>query len=109
MQAAQGNVHKENALGLIKQISMSREEREFADAVAKARGEEIAQFHAGYDAGYDVGYDAGYDVGYNVGKDEARREFAEKMIMKNKPEEEISDLTGFSLEYIRDLRVNMKS
>ena len=97
MQAAQGNVHKENALGLIKQISMSREERELADAVAKARGEEIAQFHAGY------------DVGYNVGKDEARREFAEKMIMKNKPEEEISELTGFSLEYIRDLRLNIKS
>jgi len=109
MQAAQDNVHMENALGLIKQISMSREERELADAVAKARGEEIAQFHAGYDVGKDVGYDLGKDDGYNIGKDEARREFAEKMIMKNKPEEEISELTGFSLEYIRDLRVNVKS
>ena len=51
MDAAQGNSQVENALGIIRQISMDDNEREIAESVAKARGEELAQFHAGIEQG----------------------------------------------------------
>ncbi|MBQ9536535.1 MAG: Rpn family recombination-promoting nuclease/putative transposase [Desulfovibrionaceae bacterium] len=96
MEAVQGNTQLENALGIIRQISMDDNEREIAESVAKARGEELAQYHAGYDDGKQEGID--------LGKEEGKQELVKIMLQKNVPIETIISFTDLSREYILSVK-----
>ncbi|MBQ9536534.1 MAG: hypothetical protein IJU79_01960 [Desulfovibrionaceae bacterium] len=78
----------ENALGIIRQISMDDNEREIAESVAKARGEELAQYHAGYDDGIE----------------QSKQEFVKIMLQNNESIETIISYTGLSREYILNVK-----
>ena len=82
--AAQGNTQLENALGIIRQISMDDNERETAESIAKTRGEELAEYHAGYDADME----------------EANKCIIKNMLQNNVPIEKIISYIGLSKEYI---------
>ena len=57
----------------------------------------------GVDIGIDKGIHIGIDKGIHIGIGKEKKEIALKMIYKNKPLEEISELTGLTVEEIKQL------
>ena len=53
---------------------------------------------------YNTGYDKGMDKGINQGKSERNIEIAKTMLQKNMNVKDIVDITGLSLEEIKELQ-----
>ena len=53
------------------------------------------------------GYNSGYDSGYDSGKSDSISNIAKNMLKKNMSIEDISDVTGLTLEEINNLRENI--
>ena len=54
--------------------------------------------------GYDLGKTEGYDLGKDAGKDEEKLKIAKKLLQTDMPLEKISDITGLSIEDIKQLK-----
>ena len=53
------------------------------------------------------GYSSGYNSGYDSGKSDSISNIAKNMLKKNMSIEDISDVTGLTLEEINNLRENI--
>ena len=58
----------------------------------------------GKDEGYDLGKTEGYDLGKDAGKEEEKLKIAKKLLQTDMPLEKISDITGLSIEDIKQLK-----
>ena len=60
-----------------------------------------------YSSGYDSGKSEGYSSGLNDGESKKSIEIVKNMLKKNMSIEDISDVTGLTLEEINNLRENI--
>ena len=72
---------------------MDKNEREMAEFVAQARGEELAQFHAGLKQGRKEGE--------KIGEDKVMRKFVKNMIKNNLDLSLMTKLSGLSEDQIQ--------
>ena len=61
----------------------------------------------GYSSGYDSGKSEGYSSGLNDGESKKSIEIVKNMLKKNMSIEDISDVTGLTIEEINNLRENI--
>ena len=76
---------------------MNENEKEIAEAVEKARGEEAAQFYAGWEEGWKVGREEGKKEGIKegekIGSHNAMMSSARTMLEMNIPIDQIAYIT----------------
>ena len=61
----------------------------------------------GYSSGYNSGYDSGKSEGYSSGLNDGVSNIAKNLLKKNMSIEDISDITGLTIEEINNLRENI--
>ena len=61
----------------------------------------------GYSSGYDSGKSEGYSSGLNDGESKKSIEIVKNMLKKNMSIEDISDVTGLTIDEINNLRENI--
>lgn len=79
-----------------KLAKLSKEEQKMIDEAQKAKWDEYAIHKAAIDSGLRQGLQQGLRQGLQQGRNQRNREIAEKMLLKNKPIEEITDFTELS-------------
>ena len=95
MSISQTNPAIAEAWGVIKVLSADEEARLLAESRDKARMD--------FEDRYDGAYREGEQIGEQRGRQKERRELALNALRKNMPHEDIADLTGLSLDEIRQI------
>ena len=113
------NEHIRKAIDELEQVSGDEKLRRIAELREKAiRDEQAAMAYAkehGYNDGYNSGYGEGKKEGRKQGREEGREEgkkaleqkqieIAKKLLQKDMKIEEIEDITGLSIEKIKQIK-----
>ena len=98
------NEHIRKAIDELEQVSGDEKLRRIAELREKAIRDEQAAMAYAKEHGYNEGYEEGERKGKIAGKIAGRIEIAKKLLKKGMKIEEIEEITGMSIEEIKQLK-----
>ena len=102
--AKKDNKEVEQAIKIVDEMSMNKEERELYEARLKGEFNYNIAIHVAKKEGEELGKKAGKLEGKIEGRIEGKTEIAKKLLSKKMPIEEIAEITGLTEEKVKDLK-----